>query len=85
MVLNFEMVVLLGCDSYKKGYVAFLTTMFMLVSCLRKDAHLFALMDYYCIVHGKVCSMVVLWDCEHGEAVEQTFVQIDVPTLQHLF
>jgi hypothetical protein len=25
------------------------------------------------------------YGCEHGEAVEQTFVQIDVPTFQHLF
>ncbi len=57
--LNFEMVFLLGCDSYKEGHVAFLTTMFMLLSCLRQDLHLFAFMDYYCIVHGKGHSMVV--------------------------
>jgi len=83
--LNFEMVFLLGCDSYKEGHMAFLTAMFMLLSCLRKDLHLFAFMDYYCIVHGKGHSMVMLWVCEHGEAMEQTFVQIDVPTFQHLF
>ncbi len=69
---------------YKEGHVAFFTAMFMLVSCLRKDLHLFASMDYCCIVHGKGRSMVVLKVCEH-EAMEQTFVQIDVPTLQHLF
>ncbi len=42
-------------------------------------------MDYCCIVHGKGRSMVVLRVCEHMEVVEQTFVQIDVPTLQRLF
>lgn len=57
--LNFEMVFLLGCDYYKEGHVAFLTAMFMLLSCLRKDLHLFAFMDYYYIVHGKGHSMVV--------------------------
>ncbi len=67
------MVFLLGCDSYKESHLAFLIAMFMLMSCLRKDLRLFAFMDYYCIVHGKWRSMVVLWVCEHGEAMETNF------------
>jgi hypothetical protein len=55
--------------------------MFMLVSCLKKDLHLLASMDYCCNVHGKGHSMVVLKVCEYGEVLEQTFVKFDVPTL----
>jgi hypothetical protein len=34
---------------------------------------------------GREPSVVVFQVCEHGKAMEQTFVQIDVCTLQHLF
>jgi len=64
--------------------VAFLTAMFMLMSCLKKDLRLLTSMDYCCNVHGKGHSMVVLKVCEYGEVLEQTLVKIDVPTLQCL-
>ncbi len=44
--------------------------------------HVWIIVTFY---KGRGPFVVVFQVCEHGKAVEQTFVQIDVCTLQHLF